>query len=136
MSSTATMTSTSTCAADTRNRTRTPRPPVEAPLPPLVPPPWYASLPPIPFNRKKRRNSADEFDCNRRSLKEIRDQIPLHLFERNTPKALAYAARDLALAAALFALARRIDWLCAHPALQPFMNPMSSAVLRGACWLA
>ncbi|KAI0634237.1 fatty acid desaturase-domain-containing protein [Trametes polyzona] len=82
---------------------------LEEPLPPLVPPPW--------------------------SLKEIRDQIPPHLFERNTLKSLGYALRDLALAAALFALARRIDWLCAHPALQPYLGPVSSTVLRTACWL-
>ncbi|KAI0356911.1 linoleoyl phosphatidylcholine delta-12 acetylenase [Trametes cingulata] len=82
---------------------------LEEPLPPLVPPPW--------------------------TLKEIRDQIPAHLFERNTTRALGYALRDLVMAGALFALALRIDWLCSHPALQPYLGPVSTVVLKTACWL-
>ncbi|KAI0827411.1 fatty acid desaturase-domain-containing protein [Trametes gibbosa] len=82
---------------------------LDEPLPPLVQPPW--------------------------TLKEIRDQIPPHLFERNTAKALYYTFRDLVLAGGIFALALKIDWLCAHPALQPFLGPISTIILRSACWL-
>ncbi|EIW53389.1 linoleoyl phosphatidylcholine delta-12 acetylenase [Trametes versicolor FP-101664 SS1] len=107
MSSTATITS-SPIYVETGLRKTHPAV-MEDQLPPLVPPSW--------------------------SLKEIRDQIPPHLFERSTAKALGYALRDLVLATILFVLALKIDWLCDHPMLQPHLVAITSTVLRTACWI-
>ncbi|KAJ7141609.1 linoleoyl phosphatidylcholine delta-12 acetylenase [Mycena filopes] len=43
------------------------------------------------------------------SLKEIRRAIPAHCFRRNTTRSILFLCRDLAMAAALWALAARID---------------------------
>lgn len=43
------------------------------------------------------------------SMKEIKESVPPHLFVRSTSRSLAYLARDLVMAAALWKAATWID---------------------------
>ncbi|KAJ6542191.1 fatty acid desaturase-domain-containing protein [Mycena vulgaris] len=67
------------------------------------------------------------------TLKDIKDKIPPHLFERRTRAAVGYLVRDLVIASAFFGLALQIE-----PAIKSLEHGGSTYPLRfikWACWL-
>lgn len=70
-----------------------------------------------------------------RTLKDVRARIPERLFERNTAKALVYAVRDLLLALVFFALACRIDQICADTRVRSYLGPVGCEIVRYSLWM-
>lgn len=67
-------------------------------------------------------------------MKEIRDHIPSHLFQRSTPLSLYYAARDIFVAALLWAVASRIDSTFQSKGAQRALTHLGCEIARWACW--
>lgn len=71
-----------------------------------------------------------------RTLSQIKDAIPAHLFVRDTPRSLMYLVRDLILAAAWWKAALYIDPYFKSQAVTDVITPVGGEVARWASWLA
>jgi omega-6 fatty acid desaturase (delta-12 desaturase) len=69
------------------------------------------------------------------TLKQIRDNIPPHLFVRDTVRGLLYLARDILMAAILWSLATYIDPYARRPEVAAKITPYGAEALRWAGWL-
>lgn len=70
----------------------------------------------------------------RRSIDEVRKNIPARLFKRDTSRGLLYLARDLIMAAIIWRLGMYIDTVPAVPLVQNELGPVGAEVLRWGLW--
>ncbi|KAJ7212530.1 fatty acid desaturase-domain-containing protein [Mycena pura] len=80
-------------------------------------------------------SSTQEFAPLSYTLKDIKDGIPAHLFERKTSLALWYLFRDLVVAAAFFGLALRIDTTLKANFTESGVPKNIVDIATWACWL-
>ncbi|KAJ7019345.1 fatty acid desaturase-domain-containing protein [Mycena alexandri] len=69
------------------------------------------------------------------TLKDIKDNIPAHLFERKTSLALWYLLRDLIIAGTFFALGLQIDTTLKLKLVESGLPPYALDIATWACWL-
>lgn len=69
-----------------------------------------------------------------RSLKDIRNAIPAHLFVRHTKLGLLYTARDLVMAATIWYSATFIDPAFKESRVQSALTPYGAEALRWTFW--
>lgn len=80
--------------------------------------------------------ASNEFSplSRRRSIEDIRRNIPARLFKRDTQRGLLYLARDFAMAAVVWRLGMFIDPLCTDKAVTGVLGSIGSEVLRWSLW--
>ncbi|KAJ7761787.1 fatty acid desaturase-domain-containing protein [Mycena metata] len=70
------------------------------------------------------------------TLKDIKDNIPAHLFERTTSLALWYLLRDLIVAGTFFTLGLQIDTTLKLKLVESGLPQYALDIATWACWLA
>jgi len=75
-----------------------------------------------------------KFDLCGRSLTEIRNAIPAHLFKRDTIRSVLYFLRDLVLAAIVWRVATHIDPFFRRPDIRDTITSTVAELSRWAAW--